>query len=123
SLGTAATSASDSVRLPALQALARFGGPKQQDAAASVLADKAAPAEVRSAAASALGGIAQRANDPLDEAARRALHGALEDADPTVRAAAANAIGRVPGIDPAERAKWLETKGVKLTTGAASGTE
>jgi CheY-like chemotaxis protein len=113
-LAEAALGRADVVRIPALRALARFGGVNQESAIAAVLTDATATPAAKAAACDAFAGIGSRGGS-LSIETQKTLDAALADADAGVRAAAANAIGRSPNFDAAARARALAAKATSLS--------
>ena len=114
----AAQSRADAVRLPSLRAIQRFGGTNQQTAVLAVLADGNASIPAKAHACDALSGMGSR-GIAIGPDAMKALGEALGNADPTIREAAAGAIGRAPNLEPAARAKMLGTKAVPFSASGA----
>lgn len=118
-LADAAGGRADVVRVPAIDALGRFGGDAQQGALAGVLNDTNASTTAKSSAGLALAGLGSRGVVFAAETLK-ALEGALGHADAGVRAAAASALGRTANLDAAARLKMLQSKQMTLSTGGAA---
>ncbi|MFN0208004.1 MAG: hypothetical protein ACKVS6_16995 [Planctomycetota bacterium] len=115
----AAMGRADSVRIPAIDTLGRFGGESSLAALATVLTDANASNPAKASAGLALAGIGSR-GIAYNEAATQALGAALSHTDAGVRSAAATALGRAAGLDATMRAKLLMEKQMTLTTGGGA---
>lgn len=118
-LADAAGGRADSVRIPAIHALGRFGGDAEQNVLAGVLGDGGASNAAKSAAGMALAAMGSRGmilNEGVFTALTKGLTG---DADAGVRAACASALGRAKNMDAATRAKSLQAKQTAFTAGGA----
>lgn len=113
-LADAAAGRADGVRLPALGALARFGGPAQQGAAVAVLSDAGASPAAKAAAANVLAAMGMRGAG-LTDGAQKALGEALNSPEAAVRAAAASALGRWANVPSGVRSQWLRERGASLS--------
>jgi CheY-like chemotaxis protein len=115
----AAGGRADTVRVPAIEVLGRFGGDAQQGALAGVLKSENASSVAKATAAMALSSLGAR-GVALNAETMNALEAALSDADAGVRSSAATAIGRAPNLDAAARAALIARKQMPLTVGAGA---
>lgn len=118
-LADAAGGRADAVRVPAINALARFGGDAQQGVLAGVLNDANASPVAKASAGMALAGMGAR-GVVFNEGTLKALETAIGQADNGVRAAAASALGRSSKMDAASRVRMLQLKQMTLTTGSGA---
>ena len=97
----------DEVRLPVLKALSKVGDLVALEAVSGVFIDDSAAAEVRVAAAEALGSIFATGGAPDGELAA-ALQEALSSDDAALRLAAAEALGKASGLAGGDMKEILE---------------